>query len=266
MKGIIFDLDGTLVRGDDPVPGAATAVQELRRRGIRIAYCTQDSINPPALVAEKLDRLGFTAAPADVVSAGWVAAAHIAERYRHDPVFMIGAPELRRFLFDNGINLVPAADAKAARVVFVARDPDFSAEHFTAACQAIWNGADFFGSGYDRILPLAGRHAPGVGAVIKAIEHVTGRRAYILGKPSLELAQSALRRLRAEPREAIVVGDQVDSDIRMGKSAGCHTVLVLTGGTTAAAARRIPERWRPNAILTDVGLLPEWLERTGRSP
>jgi len=69
----------------------------------------------------------------------------------------------------------------------------------------------------------------------------------------------ALRRLNSRPYETVVVGDQTDTDIRMGKSAGCHTVLVLTGGTSAAQLGAIPPSWRADAVLTDVSLLPDWI-------
>lgn len=266
MKGIVFDLDGTLVRGDQAVPGAVAAVGALRARGIRVAYCTQDSVKAPATIAEKLDRLGFGAAPEDIISTGWVAAAYLAERYGSEPVYMIGAPELRRIFSARGVNVAADHDAKGARAVFVARDPGFSAATITAACQAIWNGAALFGVGYDRVLPLAGRHAPGTGAVLKAIEYATHKRAHILGKPALELAAAALARLQSRPDETVIVGDQIDADIRMGKAAGCRTVLVLSGGTTAERARRVPARWRPDAVLADVGRLPEWIENGGGRP
>lgn len=263
MKGIVFDLDGTLVRGEQALPGAVAAVENLRRSGLRIAYCTQDSLRAPSAIAGLLERLGFEASADDVISTGWVAAGYLAERYRDAPIYMIGAHELRRAFAARGINIVDEHAAISARAVFVARDPEFTDAHINAACQAIWNGADFLGVGYDRVLPTVGRNLPGIGAVIKAIEHVTRRRARILGKPSLKIAKAALRRLKAKPDEAAIVGDQIDPDIRMGKSAGCRTVLVLTGGTSAQDARRIPTRWRPDTILADVGLLPDWIAATG---
>jgi HAD superfamily hydrolase (TIGR01450 family) len=261
LKGIVFDLDGTLVRGEQPLPGAVAAVDKLRRDGLRIAYCTQDSLRAPSAIAGLLERLGFVASTDDVISTGWIAAGYLAERYQDAPIYMIGAPELRRAFAARGINIVDDSAVKSARAVFVARDPGFTNVQINAACQAIWNGADFLGVGYDRVLPAAGRNLPGTGAIIKAIEHVTRRRARILGKPSLEIAKAALRQLKAKPDDAVVVGDQVDPDIRMGKSAGCRTVLVLSGGTSAADARRIPARWRPDTILRDVGLLPDWIAK-----
>lgn len=39
----IFDLDGTLYRGDEPIPGAPEAVQEMRNRGIQVRFLTNNS-------------------------------------------------------------------------------------------------------------------------------------------------------------------------------------------------------------------------------
>lgn len=259
MNGIVFDLDGTLVRGDHALPGAVAAVHKMREDGWRIVFCTQDSIHPPPVIAERLDRLGFGAIPDEIISAGWIAAEYLARKYCNGPIYVIAAPELRDALVEHGLDIVADRDARSARAVYIARDPTFTDVHINAACQAIWNGADFFGVGYDRVIPVAGRNIPGAGAVVRGIEYATRTRATILGKPSLEIATVAMRQLRASSDETIIVGDQIDADIRMGKAAGCRTALVLTGGTSEARARRTPERWRPDAILPSVGHLPGWI-------
>lgn len=264
MKGIIFDLDGTLVRGNEAIPGAVDTVLAIRRRGLRIAFCTQDSLHTPADTATKLARLGFEATDDEVVTAGSVAVDFLANHRRAASVYLIGAPELRNALRRGGIEVVSEADALTASAVLIGRDPQFTAEHVTRAYAAVRNGAEFFGVGNDRVIPVAGRNLPAIGAVIKAIEFVTNRRARILGKPSREFASVALQRLKADPRDIAVVGDHVDADIRMGKSIGARTVLVLSGGTSSARASRIPARLRPDAIMDNVATLPQWIARERR--
>jgi len=259
IKGVVFDLDGTLVRGPDALPGAVEAVAAIRAMGISLAFCTQDSVNPPEHVASKLAKLGFGATPDDVICAGWFAARHLAETYPGAKIYAICSPDLRRYFFDQGVELVSPADAASAKVAFVARDPHLTAETLAAACTAIWAGATFYAFGHDRLLPLAGRNAPGGGAFVKAIEFATRRRAKVLGKPSKSLAMAALTRLGVAPAEAIVVGDSLDSDIRLGRGAGAGGVLVLTGGSTERDAEAATGLRKPNAVLASVAALPDWL-------
>ena len=264
MTGIVFDLDGTLVRGPKALPGAVPAVAALQACGLRTVFCTQDSSEARASIASRLRGLGFKALPGDIISTSWLAARYLGERYRGAPVYVLGSPKLRRAFSARGINVAGDPEARAARAVFVTGTTEFTADHFNAACKAIWNGADFFGVGFDRVFAAGRRHSAGTGPIIKAIEYVTGRRARIIGKPSLGLAAAALQRLKTQPCETVVVGDEPYADIRMGKFAGCNTVLVLTGGASAADARRIPPRWRPDAVLEGVHALPEWIARGGR--
>jgi 4-nitrophenyl phosphatase len=259
VKGLVFDLDGTLVRGPNALAGAVEAVAAIRAMGISLAFVTQDSVNPPQHVANKLAKLGFGAKPDDVFCAGWFAAKHLAETYPGQKIYAICSPDLRQSFLEQGIELVSEAEAASAKVAFVARDPALTAQGFAAACTAIWAGATFYAFGHDRLLPVAGRNAPGAGAFVKAIEFATRRRAKVLGKPSKPLAFAALRRLGVTPREAIVVGDSLESDIRLGRGVGAGGVLVLTGGATAKDAESATGLRRPDAVLSSVAALPAWL-------
>jgi 4-nitrophenyl phosphatase len=259
IKGVIFDLDGTLVRGAAALPGALETVDLLRERGVKLVFCTQDSVNPPDHVAAKLQKIGFGATPDEVMCAGFFGGEHIAETYPDEPVFAIISPDLRRALLARGVNLVEPHEAKRAKVVFIARDPELRAEQVAAACTAIWNGATFYAFGHDPLLPVAGRNAPGAGAVVVAIEYTTRQKARVLGKPSKPLALAALKRLGAEPHEAVVVGDSLISDIPLGRSVGAAGVLVLTGGSTAEQAALAQGFSSPDAVLPSVAALPAWL-------
>jgi HAD superfamily hydrolase (TIGR01450 family) len=259
VKGVIFDLDGTLVRGADALPGALETVAQLRARGLKLVFCTQDSVNPPDHVAAKLQKIGFGATRDEVMCAGFFGGEHLAETYPDQPMFAICSPDLRRVLLSHGVDLVEPHEAKRAKVVFVARDPALLAEQVAAACTAIWNGATFYAFGHDPVIPVAGRNAPGAGAIVVAIEFTTRQKALVLGKPSKPLAHAALKRLGAEPHEAIVVGDSLISDIPLGKGVGAGGLLVLTGGSTADQAARAEGLSRPDAVLASVADLPGWL-------
>ena len=56
---ILFDLDGVLYRGEDAVPQAPPTMAELRRRGVRPVFLTNNSSRTPRQVADKLRAIGF---------------------------------------------------------------------------------------------------------------------------------------------------------------------------------------------------------------
>lgn len=263
VKGVIFDLDGTLVRGPNALPDAAETVATLRERGLRIVFVTQDSVNPPTHVADKLWKLGFCATPAEVFCAGWFAAEYLIKTFPTEPIYAICSADLRQSMLDSGIELLDEADAKRAKIVFVARDPALRREQVAAACAGIWNGAAFYAFGHDPLIPVAGRNAPGAGAVVVAIEYATRTKAQVLGKPSQPLAFAALERLGVGPEAAVVVGDSLISDIPLGRGVGAGGVLVLTGGSTGEQARQAQGLMKPDAVLASVAALPDLLARGG---
>ena len=76
-------------------------------------------------------------------------------------------------------------------------------------------------------------------------------------KPSPEALIMCAEHLGVRMSDCAVVGDSV-IDVRAGKSAGAHTVAVLTGVFTRGEL----EKEKPDLLLRDVGELPESLELT----
>ena len=60
---VLLDLDGVLYVEDEPVPGAREAVAALRERGMALRFVTNTTTLPRRRILERLDRLGFAAAP-----------------------------------------------------------------------------------------------------------------------------------------------------------------------------------------------------------
>ena len=75
---ILFDLDGVLYRGEDAAPGLPMA--ELRRRGVRPVFLTNNSSRTPRQVADKLRAIGIEADPDEVVTSALATAELLAER------------------------------------------------------------------------------------------------------------------------------------------------------------------------------------------
>lgn len=252
VGGVIFDIDGCLVRGKRPIAGAPETVKSLKAQGIRVVYITNDSSRVPGEIARGLCAMGFEATPDEVITSSLVAASYLKERLPRAKVLPIGTVGLIQALEEQGLALVGPERAGEADVVAMGRDPDFGYAKLEATCRAIWGGARFIATNLDPRVPAENGFRPGTGPMVMAVAYATGKRPLVMGKPSRWAGKLAVRKLGIPEERVIVVGDQLDQDIRLGKGIGAQTALVLTGGSREADLARVPERLRPDLVLPDV--------------
>ena len=244
---VLFDLDGVLYRGGEPIAHAAETVARLRERGTRIAFVTNNSSRTPDAVAARLRTVGVDASVDEVVTSALATADLIAARGIGD-AFVVGGDGLRRALGNAGIAVVDGDVARPEAVV-VGFDPDVTYERLRDAAVRVARGAAFVGSNPDASFPAAdGENWPGAGALIAAIETTTGVRAEIVGKPNAPLLRSAIE--RAGGGVPLMVGDRLDTDIDGALALGWDAALVLTGVSTAEDAERASPS--PTYVLHDL--------------
>ncbi len=260
VDGIIFDIDGTVARGREVLPGALEVLAELRRRGIRFAFFTNDNTHTIRFWTERLAAMGIDAEPEEVVTSALVAAEVMAELHPTNPILPVGAEGLIEALRAKGLDLVEFDEADRATAVVMGKDPVFDQQRLATVCGVIWNGAEFYATNYDPKVPTANGFVPGTGAMVKAVAYATGHEPVVTGKPSSWSGRMAMRILGVPPERGLVVGDQLATDIAMGRNAGMGTALVLTGTASAGDAESAPDEHRPDVVLGDIGELISWLD------
>jgi arabinose operon protein AraL len=230
-RGWLFDLDGTIYRGETLIPGADAVVAALRAAGRRVAFLSNKPLQTRADYARKLTRLGVPAAPDDVINSSLVLARHLATLDPGAPLFVIGEPPLAAELRAHGFEV--RVDARV-RWVVIAFDRTFDYAKLDTALQAVRGGARLIATNPDRTCPTEDGEIPDCAGMIAAVEAVTDRRVeVVVGKPSPIMLDVALRALGVEARDCVIVGDRIETDIVMGRRLGLGTVLVLSGITRA---------------------------------
>lgn len=247
---ILFDLDGVLYRGDDAVPAAPPTLAELRARGIRLVFLTNNSARTPEQVAEKLREIGIEADPVEVVTSALATAELLAER-GGGRAFVIGQDGLREALVGAGLEVL-GGEPETADLVVVGFDGRATYAKLKTACLLVQRGAKLVATNADGSYPAANGLWPGAGALLSVITTTTGAEPEVVGKPFAPLFEAALR--RGGGGRPLVVGDRLDTDIDGAARLGWDTMLVLTGvsGRADVEATGI----RPTLIADDVaGLL-----------
>lgn len=260
MSGFIFDIDGTLLRGNRALPGAADLLAELRRRGLRVVLLTNDSQETPRAWVERLALLGIELAPGDVITAAEIAAEVTARRFPDATILAVGDAALTDALRSRGLRVVEDPGSAQADVVVMGMDSAFDQHRLLVVCRQLWGGAAFLATNVDRRRPADGGHVPGTGAMVKAVAWASGVEPLVVGKPSELAALAALDRLGAPAADAIMVGDQPGTDIAMGKAAGMATALASLEADTRVDFSTLPPAHRPDVVLSSLMDLLTWID------
>jgi HAD superfamily hydrolase (TIGR01450 family) len=251
FQGIVFDLDGVVYLGDEVVPAAPAALDQVRGLGVRVAFVTNNSYRPPDLVVEKLNRLGVKAASGEVLTSAQAAVRLLGgpEGLAGVTVMVVGGPGLRQALEAAGARLVDGAAWRDTEVVAVGFDPDLTYAKVRDATLAIRAGARFVGSNPDTTLPAPDGLWPGAGATLALLRASTGARPEVAGKPERALLEEAAAAIGPGPY--LMVGDRADTDLDGAHRLGWSTALVLSGVTRLAD---LPDlEIAPDHLLRDVG-------------
>ncbi|MFQ5859862.1 MAG: HAD-IIA family hydrolase, partial [Anaerolineae bacterium] len=232
-RGFIFDLDGTIYRGERALPGAVEVVRMLRGRGRPVVFMSNKPLEPRAAYAAKLTRLGMPTEPSDVLTSAVVLAHHLRQETPEARLFVIGEPPLLAEMRDAGFRL--SDEPAEIDVVVAAFDRTFDYAKWNTAFQAIRRGARFVATNADRTCPVEGGEIPDCAGIIAALEATTEKKVELVaGKPSRLMIQAGLDRMGLPAEQVLMVGDRLETDILMGKRAGTATALVLTGVTRRA--------------------------------
>lgn len=247
---LLLDLDGTVMHGGRPIPGAADGVREARRAGLRIAFATNNASRTPEQTVSHLATVDVEASPGEIVSSPQIAARLLADQVETgSAVLVVGAEGLASEIRAVGLRPV---DHDSDEVVAVVQgwSPVLDWPLLAEGAYALGRGAVWVATNVDATLPTERGMAPGNGAMVASLRHATGREPQVAGKPEPAMFTGAAARLGV--RRPLVVGDRLDTDIEGANRAGIDSLLVLTGvDDTVAAFHADPVR-RPTWILPDL--------------
>jgi len=249
FPGYIFDLDGTIYRGEKLIVGARETLEKLKSLSKRIVYLSNKPIQTREDYAAKLTRLGIPTEPTEVINSSLVMARWLSCQAPGAAIFVIGEPPLIYELRRTGFRT--SEDPEKIQYVIVSFDRNFDYRKLNIALQAIKRGAHFVATNPDRTCPVEGGEIPDCAAMIGAVEGATGKKVEaIVGKPSDIMIEVAVGAMGLRPQDCLLVGDRLETDIVMGKKAGMATALVLTGVSTPEALRQ--SSIQPNYVWESV--------------
>ncbi|MEO8251374.1 MAG: HAD-IIA family hydrolase [Chloroflexota bacterium] len=260
---VIFDLDGVIYRGLQPVAGAASLVAALRRQGTHIRFATNNSMATRATYVERLAEMGIPSEVDEIVTSTSATIDHL---QAHMPdvrtVLAVGAAGMLDELRAAGFEAIAAGEAVDAAygggplpaaydAVVAGLDLGFDYLRLAAATTALRAGSRFIATNADVRYPTPTGFLPGAGSIVAALRVASGVEPLVIGKPEPGIFQAILEQAGVARGDAVAIGDNPDADMVAAHRAGIASILVLTGVADAAIADALTGERRPDHVASD---------------
>lgn len=249
VKGVLLDLGGVVYVGDTPLPGAVAAIGRLRQAGIGVRFLTNTTRSSRRMLLQKLRAMGMDIADEELFTPSLAARQRI-EREGLRPHLLIH-PALKE-------DFVALPEGAREAVVVGDAGDSFSYAALNAAFRALEHGAEFLALANNRSFRDAdGGLSLDAGPFVAALAFASRREPQILGKPAPDYFLSALASMGCEPGDAVMVGDDAESDVAGAMAAGLAGILVKTGKYRPGAEDSIVQP--PSAVVEDLPTAVDWV-------
>ncbi|MCK4600579.1 HAD-IIA family hydrolase [Candidatus Bipolaricaulota bacterium] len=252
---LIVDLDGTLYRGQRPLPNVVETLERLRRT-CSILFLSNNCNQSADNLAARLRELGFEAHPHEVVSSVTLMVQAVNEVGSGLRVLTLSSGDLDGALEEAGHRIV---ETKRVDAVVMGVDLGLSYDRLSLALQALLSGAILIGANADATYPTEAGPHPAAGAFVGAVRGMGFEPSRMCGKPDPWAMKKAFELRGFEPDgKCLLIGDRLDSDILGAQTLGISSALVLTGISTRSDIEELEHR--PTHILRGFSELPQLLD------
>lgn len=217
---VLIDLSGTLHIDDMVIPGATEALKRLRGSGFDVKFVTNTTKESENCLLNRMTKLGFDIQKDEIFSSLAAARSLVASR-NLNPMLLVDPAAMEDFA-----DLVKPEKKQNAVVVGLAPSK-FHYEELNTAFRILLDGAPLIAIHKGRYYKRSDALALGPGAFISGLEYSANVKAEVVGKPMPEFFKAALGHV--EPKEAVMIGDDVKDDIAGAQNAGIRGILVQTG-------------------------------------
>ncbi|MFK4101512.1 HAD-IIA family hydrolase [Streptomyces sp. NPDC019531] len=227
VRAVLIDIDGVLTVSWEPLPGTVAALRELREAGLGVALVTNTTSRTRASIASALARAGFPVSAQDILTAPAATAAYLADRWPGARCTLLNSGDIAEDLA--GVTLV-GAEAEGVDVVLLGgAGPEFGYAELNRVFGHLQRGARLVAMHRNLYWRTDDGLQLDAGAFLAGLEKAARTEAEVTGKPSPAFFEAALSPLGVGAGEALMVGDDIESDVLAAQRAGLTGVLVKTG-------------------------------------
>ncbi len=221
---LLIDLDGVLRIGENPAKNIQTFFTYLKQENIQACILSNSSLFSSNQIIEYFDEHSIQV-EVPIITAIDAAYDYIYNRYKKVAVY---TSQNVKKLFEDFLDY---NNPEAVLVGDIGNKWNY--ELMQTIFEFVKNGAELIAAHKNKFWykPNLGIQLD-AGPFIHAIEYAASTKATLIGKPSSLYFHSALQKIKYKPKQNfIMLGDDLESDIKGAKQIGAKTILILTGKT-----------------------------------
>ena len=227
-NGFIFDLDGTIYRGNHLIKDADVTINTLKQEGKQLIFISNKTTGSVSDYFELLTNWGLNILHNEIVNSTVVIKKYLENNFSKATFYAIGEEAFIKEI--QSTNLKYSENPAEIDILIVTLDRTLNYQKLETAARALENGAKFFAANIDDTCPVDDGEVLDAGSTISALEKRTHRKLELhFGKPSKFMFDEVLKRLSKSLSEVLLIGDRLETDIAMGNQFGVDTALVETG-------------------------------------
>jgi len=224
----LFDLDGVFYKGKEErvKVGGTRAIEALRVSGKKLFVLTNNSTDSVETVHARLAEFSIPVRKDEILTSALLTAEYLKKKHGEVSYFLIGEAGLESELRRCGHT---RTTGEKAQFVVIGLDRRLTYDKLDQAARLVRNGASIIATHSARLYMYRNGPAIATGPIVRALEYATQKKATLIGKPSSLMFRIALERAGCTARQAVMIGDQVDTDLEGASRAGIDSILVTSG-------------------------------------
>lgn len=224
VKGLIFDIDGTLIQENAPLPGAVEIIARLKQADYQCRFISNTTGRSATEISKRLQYLGFDIAIEEIQTSVTACLAYLQAHFTGKPGYLAMPEKTKQML-----EVISQTDQAPAFVVLGDLAEDFTYARLNQIFHYLLEGAQLICFHKNPFYLRAGQKWLDSGAFTHGLEQASGTQAIMTGKPGPYLFEAALTAMNLPKDQVIIIGDDILTDIQGAHDLGMRSYLVGSG-------------------------------------
>jgi 4-nitrophenyl phosphatase len=258
-KLFIFDMDGTIYLDDTIFERALDLFSLIKKMGADYVFLTNNSSKSRKEYLNKLKFMSVDVELGNIYSSTFMTIHYLKENYPNKLFFVLGTNKMVEEMKEANLNITTQYN-ETVDALIIGYDTELNYQKLVDTSKLINLNIPYIATHPDLVCPSKDGYIPDCGALIELFFAATKRRPLIIGKPDPKNIYYILQDKQASKEEAVMIGDRLYTDIKMGNDAQVDTILVLSGETKKEHLKSA--KIKPALVIDHISTLYETLKTT----